>query len=68
MNLAVGFICPECRHDTANVLELIMDDSHILTGHRLQCARCETVFVEMDSRVEEEPLEELVLDEAIGRR
>ncbi len=69
MNLAVGFICPGCGHDTANLLELVMDEFYVLTGHRLQCVRCETVYLEkMDSCEEEDSWDlELELDEAIVR-
>jgi rubredoxin len=68
MNLAIGFCCPECGHDTANILELVMDEFHVLTGHRLQCTRCETVYMETrDSTGEEELDLELVFDDAIGR-
>jgi hypothetical protein len=70
MNLAVGFICPECGHDTANLLELVMHEFHVLSGHRLQCVRCETVYLEkMDSCAEEESWDpELEFDDAIVRR
>ncbi len=69
MNLAVGIPCPGCGHDVANLLEFVKDDSQVLVAHRLQCVRCETVYLEArePADYEEDFRLELVLDEAITR-
>jgi uncharacterized Zn finger protein len=69
MNLAVGIPCPRCSHDVANLLEFVKDDSQVLVANRLQCLRCETVYLEAREQTDhEQDLHlELVLGEAIGR-
>jgi hypothetical protein len=66
MNLAVGFLCPWCGHDAANLLELVKDKDHNLIGHLLQCVRCEFVYAEMRDCEEESLGLERLLDEAVG--
>lgn len=67
MSLAVGFPCPKCRHEVADVLEFIKDGLQILTAHRLQCIRCSAVYVETRESTKEEDIGlELLLDEAIS--
>jgi hypothetical protein len=46
MNLAVGFYCPECGHEEANLLGIDEDDRGVVVGLRLLCCRCESVFRE----------------------
>lgn len=46
MNLAVGFPCPSCGHDVADVLEFVRDEFQFLTSNRLCCVRCDTVYIE----------------------
>ncbi len=67
MNLAVGIPCPVCGHDVADLLEFVKDDSQVLVAHRLQCVRCEAVYLEGREPAEEDSRWELVLDEAIRR-
>lgn len=52
MNLAVGFPCPTCGHEEANLLGIEKDRNADVVGFRLLCARCESVFRE--NRVNEE--------------
>jgi len=65
MNLAVGFSCPKCGHEEANLLGIDRDDRGLLAGLRFVCARCESVFSE--DVVAKEPQQiEVVTDR--GRR
>lgn len=69
MNLAVGIPCPRCGHEVANLLEFVKDDSQVLVANRLQCVRCETVYLEAREPTHHEEDFRLVwvLDGAIGR-
>jgi hypothetical protein len=69
MNLAVGILCPVCGHDVANLVEFVKDDSQILVAHRLQCVRCETVYLEArePADYEEDFSLEWLLDETTKR-
>jgi transcriptional regulator NrdR family protein len=44
MNLAVGFPCPKCGHEDANLLEFERNQSAEVVGFRLLCRKCESVF------------------------
>jgi uncharacterized Zn finger protein len=66
MNLAVGFLCHWCGHETANLLELVKDKSHNVIGHLLQCVSCESVYAEMTDCQEESLGLESLLEEAVG--
>jgi uncharacterized protein YbaR (Trm112 family) len=44
MNLAVGFACPTCRRQEANLLAIEKDLNANPVSFRLYCTRCETVF------------------------
>jgi uncharacterized Zn finger protein len=67
MNLAIGFPCPECGHETANIVEFVKDEIQILSGFRLHCLLCETVYVEtrMSTAQDEDLRSELILDDAL---
>jgi len=47
MNLAVGFPCPTCGCEEANLLGIDKDEQSVPISFRLVCTRCETVFNEM---------------------
>jgi uncharacterized Zn finger protein len=47
MNLAVGFPCPTCGSEEANLLEIEKDGQAVPISFRLVCTSCETVFTEM---------------------
>jgi transcription elongation factor Elf1 len=57
MNLAVGFSCPKCGHEQANLLGMDRDDRGLLAGLRFVCARCESVFSEDVVAKEPQPIE-----------
>jgi transposase-like protein len=44
MNLAIGFYCPKCRHEEANLRGIDRDDRGVVVGLRFLCNRCEAVF------------------------
>ena len=46
MNLAVGFFCPICGHEQANLLGIDRDERGVVVGLRFVCATCECVFRE----------------------
>ena len=46
MNLAIGFPCPNCGHEEANLLALERNQNAEVIGFRLCCNRCESVFAE----------------------
>jgi uncharacterized Zn finger protein len=46
MNLAVGFPCPNCGHEEANLLALERNRNAEVIGFRLYCNKCESVFAE----------------------
>ena len=46
MNLAVGFPCPNCGHEEANLLALERNQNAEVIGFRLSCNKCESVFAE----------------------
>jgi predicted RNA-binding Zn-ribbon protein involved in translation (DUF1610 family) len=46
MNFAVGFPCPTCGHDEANLLAIERNQSAEVIGFQLGCNKCETVFGE----------------------
>ena len=46
MNLAVGFPCPTCGHEEANLLGIERNRNAEMVGFRLACTRCESVFRE----------------------
>jgi uncharacterized Zn finger protein len=60
MNLAVGFFCPKCGHDVANLLGMDQDDNGVLVGMRFLCAGCETVFSEDVVTKEPQPNEVVI--------
>jgi hypothetical protein len=60
MNLAVGFYCPTCGHEEANLLGIDLDDLGVLLGLRLLCARCESVFTESTVKNEPQPIDDLI--------
>jgi transposase-like protein len=60
MNLAVGFFCPRCGHDEANLLGMDRDDHGFLVRQRFLCARCESVFSEDTVAKEPQPIEVIV--------
>jgi hypothetical protein len=60
MNLAVGFSCPSCGHDVADVLEFVKDEFQFLTSNRLCCVRCDTVYIE--TREPKREVEDLALE------
>jgi uncharacterized Zn finger protein len=60
MNLAVGFSCPKCGHEEANLLGMDRDDRGVLTELRFVCARCESVFSEDVVAKEPQPIEVVV--------
>jgi len=47
MNLAVGFQCPNCGHQEADLLEIEMDQNASPIAYRLHCTRCEKVYTEL---------------------
>lgn len=55
MNIAIGFPCPECGHQEANLLEIERDHRAQPVAFRLHCTRCEAVF-----RARHEPVREEV--------
>lgn len=46
MNLAVGFPCPTCGHEEANLLSMERNENAEVIGFRFSCNNCETVFGE----------------------
>jgi hypothetical protein len=60
MNLAVGFFCPKCGHEEANLLGMDLDDRGYLIRMRFLCARCESVFSEDTVANEPQPIEVVV--------
>jgi transcriptional regulator NrdR family protein len=44
MNLVVGFPCPNCGHEEANLLALERNQNAEVIGFRLSCNKCESVF------------------------
>jgi hypothetical protein len=46
MNLAVGFPCPTCGHEEANLLGIEKDQNAEVVGLQFLCTRCESVFGE----------------------
>jgi uncharacterized Zn finger protein len=53
----VGFYCPECGHEEANLLGIDQDDSGVIVGLRLLCTRCESVFREDIVTNESQPIQ-----------
>jgi hypothetical protein len=68
MNLAVGFSCPKCRHEEANLLGMDQDDRGVLVRLRFLCARCESVFSEDITAAEPQPIEVVKQQRALKRR
>jgi uncharacterized Zn finger protein len=60
MNLAVGFSCPKCGHEEANLLGMDQDERGVLVGLRFLCARCESVFTEDTVVKEPQPIEVVI--------
>jgi hypothetical protein len=60
MNLAVGFFCPKCGHDVANLLGMDLDERGVLVRMRFLCARCESVFSEDTVTKEPQPNEAVI--------
>jgi hypothetical protein len=60
MNLAVGFFCPKCGHEEANLLGMDQDGRGVVVGLRLLCARCEWVFSEDTVTKEPQPIEVVI--------
>jgi hypothetical protein len=60
MNLAVGFFCPKCGHEEANLLGMDRDEHGVLVGLRFLCARCESVFSEDTVTKEPQPIEVVI--------
>ena len=46
MNLAVGFACPTCGHEEANLLGIERNQDAEVVGFRLGCTSCESVYRE----------------------
>ncbi|HEU5113262.1 MAG TPA: hypothetical protein VFU96_08065 [Acidimicrobiia bacterium] len=46
MNLAIGFPCPKCGHEEANLLAFERNRNAEVVGLRLLCTKCESVFRE----------------------
>jgi uncharacterized Zn finger protein len=55
MNLAVGFACPTCGREEANLLAIEKDGDAHPVSFRLNCTRCETVFRAMRESPTEQP-------------
>jgi hypothetical protein len=55
MNLAVGFPCPTCGHEEANLLEFERNRNAEIVGFRLLCTKCESVFGDNSLTSEEVP-------------
>ena len=53
MNLAVGFPCPTCGHEEANLLGIERNRNAEVVGFRLGCTKCESVYREIRLRSEE---------------
>jgi len=64
MNLAVGFPCPTCGHDEANLLAIERNENTEVIGFRLGCNRCESVFGE--SRLSSEETQTYVAAQSEG--
>jgi predicted RNA-binding Zn-ribbon protein involved in translation (DUF1610 family) len=64
MNLAVGFPCPTCGHDEANLLAIERNENAEVIGFRLGCNRCESVFGE--SRLSSEETQTYVAAQSEG--
>jgi len=64
MNLAVGFPCPTCGHDEANLLAIERNENAEVIGFRLGCNRCESVFGE--SRLSNEETQNYVAAQIEG--
>jgi len=47
MNLAVGFPCPMCGCEEANLLKIEKDENAEPISFRFVCTSCETVFREL---------------------
>jgi hypothetical protein len=60
MNLAVGFYCPVCGHEEANLLGIDLDEGGFVVGLRLLCASCESVFRENTVNKQPHPIDDLI--------
>lgn len=67
MNLAVGFPCPTCGHEEANLLGIDQDDRGVVVGLRLLCTRCESVFSEDTVTNEPQPTKVVLISARGGR-
>jgi transcription elongation factor Elf1 len=56
----VGFYCPTCGHEEANLLGIDIDEGGFVVGLRLLCARCESVFSENTVTDEPQPIDDLI--------
>ncbi len=54
MNLAVGFPCPTCGHEEANLLGIDKGLNGEVVGLSLLCTRCESVFAENNTAAQEQ--------------
>jgi predicted RNA-binding Zn-ribbon protein involved in translation (DUF1610 family) len=64
MNLAVGFPCPTCGHDEANLLAIERNQNAEVIGFKLGCNHCESVFGE--SRLTSEETQTYVATKSEG--